>query len=64
MDRADAECPDPQSGLYDRFVRRGEPFDQFSAKRLYPGLSLAEAVKRIERLRRVYEQSQGNGGKP
>ncbi len=60
MDKADAECLGAaQSGLYDRFVRRGEPFDEFSAKRLYPGLSLAEAVERIERLRRVYEQSQG-----
>lgn len=42
---------DFQSELYGRFVRRGDPVDDFSAKRLYPGLSSAEARRRIERLR-------------
>jgi hypothetical protein len=44
---------DPQSVLYDRFVRRGETPDAFSAKRLYPGLTTAAALARIRRLRRV-----------
>ena len=42
---------DPQSALYDRFVRRGERPDPFSAKRLYPALTTAEALARIRRLR-------------
>lgn len=42
---------DPQCELYDRFVRRGEQPDPFSAKRLYPALSTADALARIRRLR-------------
>jgi hypothetical protein len=36
--------------LYDRLVVNGETPDGFSAKRLYPGLSVADAVARCKRL--------------